>query len=211
MAKARTRAKPQMLALPLFVAASLLSRHFFLAGPLNDEGKDLPALYRLPWLPGESHFCFQGNDGWLSHHGRSRYAWDFLMPVGTPIPAARDGVVALVVDENDGHGRNSPNNEIYIDHGDGTQARYAHIKKAGAKVKVGEQVRQGQMIAYSGDVGRSLGPHLHFEVVTSAQHIPSTDPAEIGKSSIPARFLDVEIHQGVPRSTYFYTSRNISR
>lgn len=114
---------------------------------------------------------------------------------GTDIHAARAGKVASVVDNFEGKGSDKPNNEIYIDHGDGTLARYAHIKKNGSKVDVGDEVVQGQVIALSGDVGRSLGPHLHFEVINEA------------KETIPISFSDVDEHSGVPRTFFLYTSK----
>lgn len=118
------------------------------------------------------------------------------MPEGTPILAARGGTVVSVIDHYEGKGRDKPNNEIFIDHGDGTLARYAHIKKDGSKVRVGESVERGQVVALSGEVGRSLGPHLHFEVVDQ------------NKVSIPIAFQDVEEHEGVPRTSFFYRSGN---
>jgi murein DD-endopeptidase MepM/ murein hydrolase activator NlpD len=155
--------------------------------------------YRLPWKSGDLHFCFQGNNGLLSHNGRGSFAWDFLMPMGTPILAARAGRVSSAVDQFEGHGSDKPNNEIFIDHGDGTLARYAHIEKDGSKVKVGDLVERGQVIALSGDVGHALGPHLHFEVVNES------------KVSIPISFGDIEEQDGVPRTSFFYRSGNLDR
>lgn len=130
------------------------------------------------------------------HKGRCRYAWDFLMPIGTEIRASRTGKVVEVIDEHERRGLSKPNNEIYIEHEDGTRGRYCHIKRNSSKVKVGQMVNRVQVIALSGDVGKSLGPHLHFEVI---------DPS---RNTIPVQFVDVDRHEGIPRATYFYTSRN---
>lgn len=187
----------------LFVGISLLLcffgfRHLILGEslPPGIHLNRLQSNYWLPWQSGVSHFCFQGNNGLLRHQGRGQFAWDFLMPMGTAILAARAGTVADVVDAYEGRGNNKPSNEIFIDHGDGTMARYAHIQKNGSKVKVGDVIHRGQLIALSGDVGRSLGPHLHFEVVDQ------------NKISIPTRFRDIEEHDGVPRTSFFYRSGN---
>ena len=51
-----------------------------------------------------------------------------------------------------------------IYHSDGTFAEYTHIKNNGAEVNVGDQIKIGQFIGYSGDVGWATGPHLHFIV-----------------------------------------------
>ncbi len=182
--------------------AALLSvvgyRYLVLGGPLSNVTypERLQSDYWLPWKSGVSYFCFQGNNGFLSHKGRGQFAWDFLMPMGTPILAARAGNVASVVDIYEGRGSDKPNNEIFVDHGDGTMARYAHSQKNGSRVKIGDSIERGQLIALSGDVGRSLGPHLHFEVVDQS------------KFSVPTSFRDIEEHEGVPRTSFFYRSGN---
>ncbi|MGE0632383.1 MAG: M23 family metallopeptidase [Pseudobdellovibrionaceae bacterium] len=182
----------------IIVVGLFAYRHFILGGVLTENlyPPNNASPYLLPWKKGESHFCFQGNNGVLSHKNRTQYAWDFLMLDGTDIYAARAGRVAIVVDGHEGRGSDKPNNEIYIDHGDGTSARYAHIRKHGSKVKIGDEVQQGQVIGSSGDVGRSLGPHLHFEVINES------------KETIPISFSDVEEHSGVPRTFFFYSSKN---
>jgi hypothetical protein len=54
-------------------------------------------------------------------------------------------------------------NSVIIYHNDGTFGEYAHIKFNGSKVNVGDSVKQGDIIALSGNTGFTLGPHLHFE------------------------------------------------
>ena len=51
-----------------------------------------------------------------------------------------------------------------VRHGDATLANYAHLKKDGAVVKVGDTIEAGDLIGYSGNTGFSSGPHLHFSV-----------------------------------------------
>jgi murein DD-endopeptidase MepM/ murein hydrolase activator NlpD len=55
------------------------------------------------------------------------------------------------------------NNYITIMHDDGSFAIYNHIKHNGGLVKIGDVVKKGDIIALSGNVGYSNGPHLHFE------------------------------------------------
>src|SRR5262245_24517332 len=74
--------------------------------------------YRLPWAAGKAFRCCQSNRGIVSHRGWEQFAYDFDMPVGTDVCAARGGKVIKVVMEHDGHGRNMPNNVIAIQHED---------------------------------------------------------------------------------------------
>jgi murein DD-endopeptidase MepM/ murein hydrolase activator NlpD len=125
-------------------------------------------VYQLPYKSQTSHKIIQGYNGTLTHFGDQAYATDFGMPVGTPVLAAREGKVVEVVQNNDGAGttdyyRNKAN-YIRIEHSDGTIAEYTHIKQYGANVSEGDDVETGALIGYSGNVGYSTGPHLHFHV-----------------------------------------------
>jgi murein DD-endopeptidase MepM/ murein hydrolase activator NlpD len=82
---------------------------------------------------------------------------DFSAPVGTPIYATGDGVVKEVAPSNQGYG-----NTLVIDHGYGYETMYAHIHQF--KVKQGEKVKRGQLIATLGNSGKSTAPHLHYEI-----------------------------------------------
>lgn len=126
------------------------------------------ATYALPF-PAEDRFpVSQGFNGKFSHHDdQNRYAVDIVMPVGTPVLAARDGTVMTVANDFYGAGLNmaeygSRANNIRILHPDGSMAVYAHLKLESARVQVGEHVHAGQVLALSGDTGFTNGPHLHF-------------------------------------------------
>ena len=125
--------------------------------------------YRLPWRTGEAHHVSQGVNGTFTHHGRAAYSFDFPMPIGTPIAAARDGTVVQVIDgysEADA-GRilfGPPANQLIVMHADGTFAVYAHLNNGGTRVYESQRVQAGQIIAESGHTGYSTGPHLHFAV-----------------------------------------------
>ena len=134
------------------------------AGPYPDQ---VSSAYVLPWRVGEGYRIGQGNCGPGSHAAGTlvQYAYDILMPIGTPIIASRSGRV-LLVEERFPDGTRTPGQENYINvtHSDGTIAAYVHLTTAGALVGVGDAVVQGQVIALSGDSGSSTEPHLHFHV-----------------------------------------------
>ena len=133
---------------------------------------DDKVVYRLPYANGESWTVLQGYGSRFSHTGLERYTVDFDMPVGTPVLAARDGIVVRTKDENDqacweAHcGRFA--NFVIVLHDDETTGEYYHLKKDGVVVDVGERVIAGQLIAYSGNTGKSTMPHLHFGVYRAA-------------------------------------------
>jgi murein DD-endopeptidase MepM/ murein hydrolase activator NlpD len=81
---------------------------------------------------------------------------DIGVPVGTPVVAAADGIVTFVGVQS-GYG-----NHVEVRHPDGVVTTYSHL--SGFSVAVGQPVRAGQQIAFSGNTGHSTGPHLHFEV-----------------------------------------------
>lgn len=136
-------------------------------GPLTAAHDD-KAVYRLPYERGKFYRVDQGHHGRFSHFGDFEYAVDWNMPIGTPVLAAREGVVVGVKDiyEEGGPSREYENlcNYIMIKHADGTIGEYDHLSAYSAKVKVGDKVRAGDLLALSGNSGFTTGPHLHFFV-----------------------------------------------
>ncbi len=92
-------------------------------------------------------------------YSRMHRGTDFAAPTGTPIMAAGEGVVV----------RAGPygtyGNYVRIRHGDGYETAYAHLSRFGRGMRAGARVRQGQVIGFVGNTGRSTGPHLHYEVL----------------------------------------------
>ena len=125
-------------------------------------------VYSLPYAPGAAFRVTQGYNGGYSHTGPEQYAIDWKMSAGTPVHAARDGVVVKIKDDSDkgGPDRKFENaaNYILIRHSDGSIANYAHLQKGGSKLLLGQKVKAGDWIALSGNSGFSTGPHLHFAV-----------------------------------------------
>lgn len=95
---------------------------------------------------------------------------DFGAPTGTPVYAAKEGVVIYVVPAS-GPYPDTFGSVIFIDHGGGVVSIYAHL--SATQVHVGQTVEQNQSIGNVGSTGRVTGPHLHFEVRVNNQ---STNP-----------------------------------
>lgn len=105
-----------------------------------------------------------------AHKGNLKYAVDFIIPIGTEIKAALEGVVVDVKQDSNvsGHEKSFDKfgNYIEIKHSNDEYSIYEHIMKNWALVKKWDQVEIGQIIGYSGNTWRvaHLGPHLHFDV-----------------------------------------------
>jgi hypothetical protein len=131
---------------------------------------DPAAVYALPYRPDETHLLFQGNLGKFSHGvgSENEHAFDFTMPVGSTVCAARGGIVSDIRSDSTVGGPDPGykhcDNYVMIRHADGTYAEYVHISPGGVRVRIGEQVVTGQPIALSGNTGFTTGPHLHFSV-----------------------------------------------
>ncbi|MBA3562513.1 MAG: M23 family metallopeptidase [Gammaproteobacteria bacterium] len=125
-------------------------------------------LYRLPLAGTQSHKVLQGFSTGFTHNGLEEFTVDFDVPVGTPVYAAREGVVVRVEESNDrscfGDGCGRYANYVVILHPDGTTGEYYHLHKDGVLLEAGDPVHRGQKIGLSGNTGNSTMPHLHFGV-----------------------------------------------
>lgn len=83
---------------------------------------------------------------------------DYAAPTGTPVMTIGDGVVTSVKYEGAG------GNTVRIKHNSVYSTAYLHLSKYAKGLKVGQRVRQGDVIGYVGSTGRSTGPHLDFRV-----------------------------------------------
>ncbi len=160
-------------------------------------------LYRLPFYRGSEVGVSQGYNGEATHKGLSAYAIDFPVPVGTPIYAARDGVV-VGSEGSYSVGGSSPEyrqyaNYVIIEHADGTMGNYYHLKQGGNAVAIGQKVAKGDLIGYSGNTGYSSGPHLHFSV-------SKVDPVSMRRPmNLPIKIQTAQGIVSLPRKGDRYT------
>ena len=92
---------------------------------------------------------------------------DLRANIGTPVYATADGVVEWSGDNDGGYGK-----MVKLGHNFGFDTLYGHLDKT--TVSAGDYVRQGQLIGYSGNTGRSSAPHLHYEVRHLNRRLPPT-------------------------------------
>lgn len=173
----------------------------------KDAVHDDSELYRLPYATGKAYRVLQGFGSRFSHTGIEQYAVDFKMAEGTPVYAARAGVVARTEERYDigcwdgGCGRYA--NYIVILHDDDTTGEYYHLQKNGVLVEAGERVAAGRKIGLSGDTGNSALPHLHFGVYRAI--------AGGREQSVPFRFLSADGIVARPRRGGLYQATPLGR
>ena len=161
---------------------------------------DEDLLYQLPYESGKSYYVLQGYGSRLSHTGPEQYTVDFYMHEGTPVHAARGGIVARTEGSHSkgcwkgGCGKYA--NYIVVLHDDWTTGEYYHLQKRGVLVEVGDRVVAGQRIGLSGNTGNSALPHLHFGVYRATPR---------GKfQSVPVRFSSADGTVRKPRRGGLY-------
>ena len=99
---------------------------------------------------------------------------DLSAPTGTPVVATADGTVEKAEWNSGGYG-----NMVVINHGNGIKTLYAHLSKI--LVRKGQKVKRGQMIGLVGSTGKSVAPHLHYEVEVK------------GEAKNPLRYILVDV------------------
>ncbi len=131
----------------------------------------------------------QAENGAYTHQGDWQYAWDFVMCdrntlqyqgqgdyvqdyycYGKPVVAPSDGTVVEIIDTVEDNPIGDANllqnwgNSIVIKHLDQLYSQVSHLKKGSIKVKKGDPVKKGDVLAVCGNSGRSPYPHLHFQL-----------------------------------------------
>jgi murein DD-endopeptidase MepM/ murein hydrolase activator NlpD len=178
-----------------------MNRHDFVLGNVNPDHDD-DYQYRLPYGDAVSYPVLQGYGSKFSHRGSEHFTVDFRMDVGTPVHAAREGLVVLIEDSHEGacwsEGCGHLANFVVLLHGDGTTGEYFHLERGSVSVSLGQHVRRGEAIARSGNTGYTTVPHLHFGVYRAESHGQTgsiavrflTRKGPIGQPRVGARYLN---------------------
>lgn len=111
---------------------------------------------------------------------RAHLGIDYAAPKGTPIKAAGAGKISFRGVKN-GYG-----NVIQITHSSGYMTLYAHMSKFG-NYKIGDSVKQGQIVGYVGSTGLSTGPHLHFGMYKNNTAINPASVVRIAKDALTGK------------------------
>ncbi|HEX4157363.1 MAG TPA: M23 family metallopeptidase [Rhizomicrobium sp.] len=123
-------------------------------------------------------------------YSRMHKGVDFAVPTGTPVMAAGAGVIQTA------HWENGYGNFVLLNHGSGYATAYAHLSRFGPGIHPGSHVRQGQVIAYSGETGMATGPHLHYEIRIDGQQVnPTTVKVARGRILFGNAMRDFEINR----------------
>lgn len=179
------------------------SMTFAYRGAMGSEASqhDAAVLYRYPF-DGPPRMCGQSFGGKFSHSDIDTFhSIDFLMPIGTPVVAARRGTVLATRDSMKGGGTEpmfkDRANYVWVAHSDGSVAAYVHLRHQGVAVAVGDVVQEGQLLGHSGNSGFSQAPHLHFSIM-----MPRGKPQAWPTASFA--FADVTGNPCVPCKGYEY-------
>lgn len=176
-----------------------LSYKHMIGPPLDDIPAEVN--YYPPFPLGLQFPISQGFDNDVTHSKPpNQYAVDIVMPIGTPILAARAGLVMDMEDDFHGAAQKerylTRSNQVRILHDDGTMAVYAHLQPNSLRVRQGTKVTRGQWIANSGNTGYSSGPHLHFVIQLNAgmslESLPFRFVAPNGGTITPAKRMMIE-------------------
>jgi len=147
-----------ILSKQLYIQSKSLDEIISLA---EDKEKLLASIPAIQPIKNEDLSRMASGYGWRSDpftKARKQHnGMDFTAPTGTPIYATGNGKVKRADNTASGFGEH-----IEIDHGYGYKTIYAHLSKY--NVKSGQNINRGDLIGFVGNTGRSVGPHLHYEV-----------------------------------------------
>lgn len=120
--------------------------------------------YCLPYAADSSYLITQSYCSAIGRSHESRFAYDFKMPLGTQILAARGGTVVEFREHfSDDDPTGGHENMVCLEHEDGRLSLYIHMKYQGVDVELGDYVPKGGHLGWVGSSGTGFS-HLHFQV-----------------------------------------------
>jgi murein DD-endopeptidase len=119
----------------------------------------------------------------LLRDGRRHKGVDFKTPVGTPVKATFDGVVAR---KNWNFRGNGNSIELQESGGKGRTALYLHLAELPKSLAVGQKFKRGEVMAKSGNTGHSFAPHLHYQLMSGDKVIDPFESHATMRASLPA-------------------------
>ena len=126
------------------------------------------------------------------YHSKFHNGIDIGIPIGTPIKSSAGGIVLAAGNQDKYCFKGAYGKFVVIKHYNGLTTLYAHLSFI--KIKKGQRVKRGELIAYSGNTGYSTNPHLHFGVYDSEKFYMKTSrfcgPMPIGGSVNPINYLE---------------------
>lgn len=159
-------APPVLLYVSLVTAEKTKALYRFRGAWYDAEGTAAQrSLMRTPVEGGRVTSTFGMRDHPVLGYTRMHKGVDFGVPVGTPVYASGDGVIDAI-GEHTGYG-----NYLRIVHTKTLATAYGHLSAYPPEMRIGTHVRQGQVVAFSGNTGISTGPHLHYEILVDGTQV----------------------------------------
>jgi len=131
----------------------------------SEELKHIPAIKPIP---GNIVSGFGYRPDPFHGHVHFHAGIDIVARMGTKIKSTGDGVILTAGTPEMGYGL-----QVEVDHGYGYVTKYAHL--SGVNVQVGQKIKRGDVIGFSGNSGYSTGPHLHYEVIKNGTKVNPFD------------------------------------
>lgn len=119
----------------------------------------------------------------LLRDGRKHKGVDFKAPVGTPVKAPFDGVVAR---KNWNFRGNGNSIELEEAGGQGRSALFLHLSELPKSLQVGQRLKRGEVFAKSGNTGRSFAPHLHYQLMKGDKVLDPFDSHRTARGALGA-------------------------
>ena len=149
-------------------------------------GEPAASLWCLPYASGAVYTVTQSYCSTGSHAGR--FAYDFDMPMGTEVLAARAGeVVELREHWSDSDTQGGHENVVILRHSDATLSLYIHMRHDGVLPELGDWVPRGGLLGWSGSSGTGF-PHIHFQVCLRGGQCSSAT----NEITLPVNFSNAE-------------------